>query len=53
MSNVFLICVQALIMAALAIIPFTPPSLSDRAYRVALLGTWFSCAYSIYSQYGV
>eukprot|EP01018_Ginkgo_biloba_P023899 Gb_12610 [translate_table: standard] len=39
-------------MAVLAMFPFAPRSLSDRAYRFTLLGTGFACSYAIYSQYG-
>ncbi|KAH9330440.1 hypothetical protein KI387_002548, partial [Taxus chinensis] len=40
------------IMAAMAMFPLAPRSLLDRAYRFAIVGTGFSCAYSIYIQYG-
>eukprot|EP00252_Welwitschia_mirabilis_P011467 TRINITY_DN25721_c0_g1_i1.p1 TRINITY_DN25721_c0_g1~~TRINITY_DN25721_c0_g1_i1.p1 ORF type:complete len:341 (+),score=30.07 TRINITY_DN25721_c0_g1_i1:251-1273(+) len=48
----FLANASVLVMAILAVIPFFPSVLADRAYRFALLVTWFSCSYSIYSQYG-
>ncbi|XP_057821040.1 uncharacterized protein LOC131033768 isoform X2 [Cryptomeria japonica] len=48
----FLTNAWVVIMAAMAIFPLAPRSLLDRAYRFAILGTGFSCAYSIYSIYG-
>lgn len=39
-------------MAIMAMLPFSPWGLSDRAYRFTLVGTGFSCSYSIYSIYG-
>lgn len=43
---------QVVIMAIMAMLPFSPWGLSDRAYRFTLVGTGFSCSYSIYSIYG-
>jgi len=48
----FLTNAWVVIMAIMAMLPFSPWGLSDRAYRFTLVGTGFSCSYSIYSQYG-
>jgi len=48
----FLINAWVVIMAIMAMLPFSPWGLSDRAYRFTLVGTGFSCSYSIYSIYG-
>lgn len=51
-SAPFLINAWVVIMAIMAMLPFSPWGLSDRAYRFTLVGTGFSCSYSIYSIYG-
>ncbi|KAF5749834.1 transmembrane protein 33 [Tripterygium wilfordii] len=40
------------IVAVLAIIPLVPTSLSNRAYRLSLMGTACSSLYSLYTLYG-
>ncbi|KAL9152046.1 hypothetical protein ABFS82_11G093000 [Erythranthe guttata] len=40
------------VVAVLAIFPLVPKNLSDRAYRLSLLGTACSSVYSLYSLYG-
>ncbi|KAL8044316.1 hypothetical protein ABFX02_08G038900 [Erythranthe guttata] len=41
-----------LVVAVLAIFPLVPKNLSNRAYRLSLLGTVCSSLYSLYSSYG-
>ncbi|KAL6521662.1 hypothetical protein OROGR_018231 [Orobanche gracilis] len=41
-----------LVVASLAIFPLVPKSLSNRAYRLSLLGTAFSSLYALYYLYG-
>lgn len=48
--NIFL---QVFVVAVLAVFPLVPRSLSDRAYKLALMGTACSSLYSLYSSYGV
>lgn len=40
------------IVAVLAILPLTPKNLSNKAYRLSLVGTLCSSLYSLYSLYG-
>ncbi|KAL8113918.1 uncharacterized protein LOC141667380 isoform X2 [Apium graveolens] len=40
------------VVAVLAVFPLVPRSLSDRAYKLALMGTACSSLYSLYSSYG-
>lgn len=40
------------VVAVLAVFPLVPRSLSDRAYKLALMGTACSSLYSLYSTYG-
>lgn len=40
-------------VAVLAMLPFIPASLSNRAYRLSFMGTLCSSLYSLYSLYGV
>ncbi|OAE32341.1 hypothetical protein AXG93_3017s1110 [Marchantia polymorpha subsp. ruderalis] len=44
--------VRVLIMAILALFPFLPRGLGDRAYRFTLWGTAVACGHSLYSAYG-
>ncbi|KAK9067133.1 hypothetical protein SSX86_014458 [Deinandra increscens subsp. villosa] len=41
-----------LVVAVLAMVPLTPKSLSNRAYRLSFMGTACSSLYSLYSLYG-
>lgn len=44
---------QVFIVSVLAIIPLVPRNISNRAYRLSLLGTACSSLYSLYTLYGV
>ncbi|BBN18868.1 transmembrane protein 33 [Marchantia polymorpha subsp. ruderalis] len=48
----FLANAWVLIMAILALFPFLPRGLGDRAYRFTLWGTAVACGHSLYSAYG-
>ncbi|KAG6545678.1 hypothetical protein Mapa_012863 [Marchantia paleacea] len=48
----FLANAWVLVMAILALFPFLPRGLGDRAYRFTLLGTAVACGHSLYSAYG-
>lgn len=41
---------QVVVMALVAFFPFSPRGLSDRAYRLALVGSAISCAHGLYQQ---
>lgn len=44
---------QVFIVSVLAILPLVPRHISNRAYRLSLLGTACSSLYSLYTLYGV
>ncbi|KAL2610049.1 hypothetical protein R1flu_028622 [Riccia fluitans] len=48
----FLANAWVVVMAVVAIFPFVPRGLGDRAYRFALLGTAVACSHSLYSAHG-
>lgn len=47
MTKLFL---QVVVMALVAFFPFSPRGLSDRAYRLSLVGSAISCAHGLYQQ---
>uniref|UniRef100_A0A453F0H9 Uncharacterized protein n=1 Tax=Aegilops tauschii subsp. strangulata TaxID=200361 RepID=A0A453F0H9_AEGTS len=49
----FSINAWVLIVASLGILPIVPKDVASKAYRLSLLGTICSSAYSLYCTYGV
>ncbi|XP_062152039.1 uncharacterized protein LOC133860449 [Alnus glutinosa] len=45
-------CIQVFVVAVLAIFPLVPRNLSQRAFRLSLMGTACSSLFSLYSLYG-
>ncbi|KAI5062369.1 hypothetical protein GOP47_0022908 [Adiantum capillus-veneris] len=41
-----------IIMGAIATLPFMPPTVSVKSYRLTFLGALIACGHSIYAQYG-
>jgi hypothetical protein len=52
-AYIFFFELQVFVVAVLAIFPLVPRNLSQRAFRLSLMGTACSSLFSLYSLYGV